>query len=263
MPRHDDLIGLRFDTVAERYHQVRPRYPDELWDTLFETADLPVGARALEIGAGTGIATAELVRRGFQLTALEPGVEMAAIIERDLGSTGRVEVVVGRLEDWEPPEEPFDMVIGATSLHWIDRSLLRDRLPALVKPGGYVALLHYLHVAGGDDAFFEATQECYAANDPDYQEYHLRTPDDPSIRSQVLDGLAGFQATSSDTWLVEIPSDRDHYISLVSTYATTLSIPEPHRSELLRCIGDLLDSRFGGNITKVYRFDLVITQRGR
>lgn len=263
MPRFDELIGLRFDSVAERYHRVRPRYPDEIWDTLVEAIGLRAGARVLEIGAGTGIATAELARRGVHVTALEPGAAMAAMIQRELGDTGRVEVVVERFEDWSIPQEPFDLVIGATSLHWIDRSLLHERLPGLVKSGRHAALLHYLHVAGGDDAFFEAAHACYATHDPDYQEYHLKSPDDPSIRSQALDGLTGFQPVGSDTWLVEIPSDRNHYISLISTYATTLSIPEPNRSELLRCIGDLMDNRFGGSITKRYRFDLVVTQRER
>lgn len=261
MPTFDEMIGLRFDSIAERYHQVRPRYPDELWGALFDMVGLRAGARVLEVGAGTGISTEELVRRGFHVIALEPGEAMAAMIQRRLGDTGRVEVVVERFEDWEMPEEPFDLAVGATSLHWVDRSLLRERLPTLVKPGGHAALLHYLHVAGGDTAFFEAAQECYATHDPDYQEDYLRSPDDPSLRSQVLDDLNGFQPARTHTWQVEIPSDRRHYLSLIATYSSILRIPEPNRSELLRCIGDLMDNRFGGSITKRYRFDLVVTQR--
>ncbi|MGI8975928.1 MAG: class I SAM-dependent methyltransferase [Thermomicrobiales bacterium] len=263
MPRFDELVGLRFDSVAERYHRVRPRYPDEIWDTLVEAIGLRAGARVLEIGAGTGIATAELARRGVHVTALEPGAAMAAMIQRELGDTGRVEVVVERFEDWSIPQEPFDLVIGATSLHWIDRAVLQERLPALLKPDGHAALLHYLHVAGGDTAFFDAAQECYANHDPDYQEDYLRSPDDSSLRSQVLDNLTGFQPARTHTWQVEIPSDRRHYLSLISTYSTMLRIPEPNRLDLFRCIGDLMDNRFGDSITKRYRFDLVVTQRER
>ncbi len=96
MPTFDEMIGLRFDSIAERYHQVRPRYPDELWGALFDTVGLRAGARVLEFGAGTGISTEELVRRGFYVIALEPGEAMAAMIQRRLGDTGRVEVVVER-----------------------------------------------------------------------------------------------------------------------------------------------------------------------
>lgn len=261
MPRFDDQIGLRFDSVAEEYHRVRPRYPDEIWNTLVEGIGLRAGAKVLEIGAGTGIATAELARRGFHVTALEPGAAMAAMIQRELADTGQVEVVVERFEDWDAPDEPFDLVIGAASLHWIDRSLLRERLPTLVRPGGYAALLHYLHVAGGDTAFFAAAHACYATHDPNFAGHHLRSPDEPNNRSRMLDDLPGFEPKLSRYWVTEVPSDRDHYLSLISTYSTTLRVAEPNRSELLRCIGDVLDGRFGGRITKRYRFDLVVTQR--
>ena len=36
MPRFDNQMGLRFDSVAERYHETRPRYPDAIWDALVE-----------------------------------------------------------------------------------------------------------------------------------------------------------------------------------------------------------------------------------
>lgn len=261
MPNWDECIGLRFDTVASTYHHIRPRYPDVIWEMLFRVTGLQAGARVLEIGAGTGIAAAELIRRGFHVTAIEPGAAMAAMIARELGDTGRLDLFVGRFDEFEWTGEPFDLVIGATSLHWVERALLEQRLPGLVKPGGFAALLHYLHVAGGDQAFFEATQECYAKWDPNYQEYHLRAPDDTSHHAQMLDDISGFQAREATYWLVEVPSDRDGYLSLISTYSTTLSIPEPHRSSLIQCIGDLMDARFGGHITKLYRYDLVVIQR--
>jgi SAM-dependent methyltransferase len=266
MPRDDAMIGLRFDTVAERYHEMRPRYPDAVWDALFAITGLRPGARVLEIGAGTGIATAALVRRGCHVTALEPGAAMAAIVERELGDTGQVDVRVQRFEALDWTGEPFDLAIGATSLHWVDRELLNARLPKLVKPGGHAALLHYVHVAGGDVAFFEAAQDCYARWDPnyrepDYPEHHLRSPDDPSHRAAALDDLPGFAPAEHRYWLVDIPSDREHYLSLISTYSTTLRLPEQNRLKLLRCLGDLMDRDYGGRITKRYRFDLVVRRR--
>jgi SAM-dependent methyltransferase len=266
MSQSDDRLGLRFDSVAERYHGVRPRYPEAIWDALFDATGLRPGARVLEIGAGTGIATAALVRRGCHVTALEPGADMARIIARNLGDTGQVDVRVGRFEDVAWDGEPFDLAIGATSLHWVDRDLLNARLPALVKPGGHAALLHYLHVAGGDVAFFAAAQACYERWDlnyrePDYPVHYLRPPDDPGHRAAVLDALPGFGPAEDRYWLVDIPSDREHYLSLISTYSTTLRLPDENRAGLLGCIGELMDREFGGRITKRYRFDLVVRER--
>jgi SAM-dependent methyltransferase len=266
MSHADDRLGLRFETVAERYHQMRPRYPDAVWDALFEITGLRPGARVLEIGAGTGIATAELVRHGCHVTALEPGAAMAAIIERDLGQTGMVDVVVERFDDFAWDGEPFDLALGATSLHWIDRELLNARLPPLVRSGGHAALLHYLHVAGGDQAFFEAAQLCYERWDPSYwepgyPEHRLRPPDETSHHTRMLDDLPGFDEPSSRWWPVDVTSSRDEYLSLISTYSTTLRLPEANRAGLLACIGELMDRDFGGRITKRYRFDLVARQR--
>jgi hypothetical protein len=60
---------------------------------------------------------------------------------------------------------------------------------------------------------------------------------------------------------VDIPSDREHYLSLISTYSTTLRLPDENRAGLLVCIGELMDREFGGRITKRYRFDLVVRER--
>jgi len=131
----DDRIGLRFDSVAERYHDVRPRYPDSIWDALFAITGLRPGARVLEIGAGTGIATAALVRRGCHVTALEPGAAMAAIIERDLGETGQVDVHIGRFEDFAWDGEPFDLAIGGDGFFQVRRG---DGQIALTRSGAFM-----------------------------------------------------------------------------------------------------------------------------
>ena len=79
----------------------------------------------------------------------------------------------------------------------------------------------------------------------------------------VLDDLPGFHAAEHRYWLVDIPSDREHYLSLISTYSTTLRLPDENRQGLFACIGSLMDREFGGRITKRYRFDLVVRQRLR
>ena len=54
-----DRLKVTFDTVADRYHQARPAYPDELYTELVSAAGLHQGARLLEVGCGTGKARSE------------------------------------------------------------------------------------------------------------------------------------------------------------------------------------------------------------
>jgi len=55
----DDRERLRttFESAAQLYQQARPDYPERLYDTLVELAQLRPGDRLLEIGCARGKAT--------------------------------------------------------------------------------------------------------------------------------------------------------------------------------------------------------------
>ena len=72
-------LAQSFDTVAAQYAAARPGYPGELFDAVEEISGRPfAGATVLDVGAGTGIATALIRARGAHVTAVEPGAGMAA-----------------------------------------------------------------------------------------------------------------------------------------------------------------------------------------
>ena len=60
------------------YHAARPPYPAETWAALRERAGLRPGIDVLEIGAGTGLATAGLLaHRPRRLVAIEPDLRLS------------------------------------------------------------------------------------------------------------------------------------------------------------------------------------------
>ena len=69
----------------------------------------------LEIGCATGKATLPLARRGFQITCIELGPDLAVAARRNLDGLG-VNIIEGRFEDWQP-------TAGNTSNLWLQ---LRD-----------------------------------------------------------------------------------------------------------------------------------------
>src|SRR6266581_5589476 len=95
----EDREGLRqtFNQAAGSYQRARPDYPGELFDDLVTVAGLAPGDRLLEIGCATGKATFPLARRGFQVTCIELGADLAALARRNLDGPG-VEVIEGRFE---------------------------------------------------------------------------------------------------------------------------------------------------------------------
>ncbi len=74
-----DRLKTTFDEVAEIYDRARPSYPEQLFDDLVALADLQPGESLLEIGCGTGRTTLPLAERGFRITCVELGENLAAV----------------------------------------------------------------------------------------------------------------------------------------------------------------------------------------
>lgn len=125
--------GRVFGEVAEDYDRVRPSYPPAVIDAVLAFSQGP----ALEVGAGTGKATALMAAHGVAVTALEPDPAMAAVL-RARALPG-VDVVDGLFEGYEPGRT-FGLLYSAQAWHWLDPADRWDRAAALLEPGGRLAL---------------------------------------------------------------------------------------------------------------------------
>ena len=76
---------MSFDAAAGLYHRGRRPYPDAVFELLVSRCGLRPGARVLDIGAGTGLATGPLLAAGAHVVAVEPGANLQTA--RDLWST--------------------------------------------------------------------------------------------------------------------------------------------------------------------------------
>ncbi|HEY6423501.1 MAG TPA: class I SAM-dependent methyltransferase [Pseudonocardiaceae bacterium] len=151
-------LRTTFDSTAELYQQARPEYPEHLYDLLVETVGIKPGARLLEIGCATGKATISLARRGFRITCVEIGAELAATARRELTEFPHVEVIHSAFETWAPgPADRFDLVFAATAWHWLDPGSRYQRAWELLRSGGHLAFWSATHVFpdSGDPFFAE------------------------------------------------------------------------------------------------------------
>ncbi|PBC67424.1 methyltransferase family protein [Streptomyces sp. TLI_235] len=128
-----------FGEAADLYDRGRPGYADALVTEVLEYAALD-GRPALEIGAGTGKATALLAARGTELECVEPDPRMAAVLRRNTAAHPGVRVRVCTFEEWDPEGRRFGLVLAATCWHWLDPDRRRDGVHAALVPGGAVAL---------------------------------------------------------------------------------------------------------------------------
>ncbi|HEV3173432.1 MAG TPA: class I SAM-dependent methyltransferase [Actinocrinis sp.] len=127
----------KFDTVAELYAAGRPDYPAELYDTLEAILGRPLaGAHAVDLGAGTGIASRQLAARGARVTALELSGPMIAQLTADSAGSAGVRPVQGSATAIPLRDSCADLVTCAQAWHWIDPALGIPEFLRVLRPGG-------------------------------------------------------------------------------------------------------------------------------
>jgi SAM-dependent methyltransferase len=119
-----------FEDLVDDYDAARPHYPAALYDAL------PLaGSAVLELGAGTGIASAELAPRAGSLVVTDLGPRMLA---RGL-SKHRWPGAVCRAEQLPFADGAFDLVCGAQMWHWTAEPASAE-VARVLRPGGRLAL---------------------------------------------------------------------------------------------------------------------------
>jgi len=252
-----ELRRSTFDEAAELYDRARPGYPAALFEDLAELTSIGPGSRVLEIGPGTGQATLPLAERGCRVVAVELGADLAAVARRKLAGFANVEVVTAAFEDWPLPAEAFDLVLAATAFHWIDPAVRIDKVADALRPGGSLATITTHHVAGGDESFFADAQSCYVRWDPD-------TPTALTLKSATDIPSSHYLLDRTDRFgppvLRRYEWDRSYttvsYLELLLTYSGHRALEPKAQSSLLGCIAQLIDTGYGGQITKRYLTEL-------
>lgn len=249
-----------FDREAELYHAIRPRYPNALFDALVREAGLPPRASVVEIGPGTGQATEPLARRGYDITAIELGDNLAEVARRELRRYPNVRVITGAFEDVDLPDHAFDLVLAATALHWVAPGARFAKPYRLLKPSGRLAIIHTHHVSDErGDAYFHASQALY-------DKYYPRGDRDPPTLPATDDVQAAafdpalFRLTAFARFPIDVEYTADEYARLLNTYSPMLALPEVQRRGFLTDIAALIERQLGGAFTKRLVMSLTIAE---
>ncbi|WP_439938011.1 class I SAM-dependent methyltransferase [Nocardia sp. N13] len=123
-----------FGSVAEAYDRGRPAYPSEAVAWL-------AGGEAkvvLELGAGTGKLTRQLVDQGHAVFATEPDEAMLAVLRERVPE---VSAKVATAEEIPANDRSVDVVVVAQAFHWFDHEVALAEIARVLKPGGHVALV--------------------------------------------------------------------------------------------------------------------------
>lgn len=154
-----------FSDVARNYAEHRPSYPEPVFQKLRDL--VPTPARAVDIGAGTGIFSRGLLAAGYDTVSVEPNQEM-----RDQAASQSAgenySVVAGSAEDTNLNSETADLVTIAQAFHWIKPLEARTEFNRIGKPGYYTAVVWNGRDFGASP-FMQGYKELLLTYAPEYQ----------------------------------------------------------------------------------------------
>ncbi|MEO9181657.1 MAG: class I SAM-dependent methyltransferase [Acidimicrobiales bacterium] len=136
----DDSYELGTDGFAngERYDSVRPDYPRAAVAYLVDSLGIDSDAHVVDLGAGTGIFTNQLVPFGPRITAVEPTAGMRDVLAKRLPS---IRVLEGRDVEIPLEDSSVDCVIAAQAFHWFDAPLALEEIHRVLVDGGRLGLV--------------------------------------------------------------------------------------------------------------------------
>lgn len=100
----------------------------------------------LELGAATGVLSAELAPRCARLTTIDFSPTAVAIARDRLAGAPHVEVLEGAVPDDLPDDARYDVVVASEILYYLsDDAFARalSRLPTLLQDGGRLVAVHW------------------------------------------------------------------------------------------------------------------------
>jgi len=259
------MFNTTFDVFAENYHSVRPGYPPELFGDIQGLCDVGHASRLLEIGAGSGIATAQLARFGAHVVAIEPGEHLAALAREQMAGFRNVEVQENAFEDFDAQEQ-FDAVLAFTAYHWIDEGIKYQKVLDLLRKNGDLVLVW--------NSFFlsntKVTEEVNAA-------FHHHLPDEyprgstvPEVNEMVLSKLhrreqeivvnESFYTTTLRKYYAVYNYNATTYPKFLNTFPKIAEVESGRKERFLNRIGDIVDA-FGSISVPVLTTLLICKKR--
>jgi SAM-dependent methyltransferase len=220
---------LSFGSVATDYDRYRPPPPPQALDWL-----IPPGAQAiLDLAAGTGVVTRELIGRAARVVAVEPDERMRAVLA---DRCAEAEVLAGRGEDIPLPAASVDAVVVSAAWHWLDPGRAVPEITRVLRPGGRLGVLW---VSRDMRVPWVAEFNAFAreAREAD------RPAADGRRRRREVAFPPGTPLSPGEERSVEfsVPMTKDQLVGLLGTYSGIITLEAGPRADFSRRVRAFLD----------------------
>ncbi len=226
-----------FGPSADLYDRVRPEYPAEAIIWLVGEAT----ARVIDLGAGTGKVTRELVSAGHDVTAIEPDEQMRAAFAR---AFPEITALPGSAESIPVGKASVDAVVAGQAFHWFDLDLALPEIARVLRPFGVLGvawnvrdesvpwILEFGRIVNGGDGTTDL-------------------PDEDEDFGPLFGPVARREFRHADLLAV------DDVVDLAASRSHTITLPDAERRALLDEIRALAGSEYERSTDGLLRMDYV------
>jgi len=218
---------LSFGSVATDYDRYRPSPPPQALDWL-----IPPGAQAvLDLGAGTGAVTRELIGRAARIIAVEPDERMRAVLT---SRCPQAEVLAGRGEDIPLPDSSVDAVVISSAWHWLDPELAVPEITRVLRVGGVLGVM-WISRDVRVPWVTEFNQLARESREAD------RRPAGRRRREVTFPPGSPLSAVEEYTVEFSLPMTKDELFGLLGTYSGVITLDAERRADFSRRVRAFLD----------------------
>jgi len=218
----------------EEFDKWRTRYCDECFADVIEFSKLGSGKTALEIGPGTGQATAPILKTGCSYQAIELGENFTEAMKNRFGSYDNFQIVNADFETYDFGQYQFDLVYSAATIQWIPEEIGFPKVYNLLKNNGtFAMMLTQTDYKSPNEVLYSKIQEVY--------EKYFR-PETEYTCSLAYNNAKnyGFVDLECRHYHKTREYNADEFISWSIIQAPHLTLQEPNRSKFIEGIRDAI-----------------------
>jgi len=267
-----------FDEIADEYDKIRWDYPDELFYDAIDYSNKNIkqkDKKAVEIGAGTGKATAPFLENGYDVTAVEMGTNMTAFLVEKYKRFSNFRVITSTFEDAALNENSYDLVYAASAFHWVDAEVGCPKVHKLLNNGGAFILFRCNWNSHDNE---ELAKDLKVVYEKYYYTYYKTDERDDKPTKHTLETLQkpeaifkgfrfermenyGFKDVTMKIYDKMHTYDTDSYIRLLDTFSDHRALPRDNRGALYAGVNETIEIH-GGLIQTHNTYQLYMGRKG-
>lgn len=228
-------------------------YPDRIVSSVVATTGLSQESSLLEIGCGPGTATQSFARLGCSIEAVEPNPEFVRIAKQELQAFDNVTIRNLLFEDYNAGGQKFDVVLAASSFHWVKRDVACLKASQILKPGGDLVLLWNTQLQPSQESF-QRLQPIFERHASGIYEFES-TAEQIAVLKRLGTSIVEsnlFAKPSFDCMQTSVTYSSERFVQLLSSYSPYIALDVERRERLFAEIRDYISASCSDKIFLTY-----------